>query len=86
SGFMLQADYAAQVIRENGRTVALCKFVPVCASGIMSSTWYFGLREAVFFLTIIKKLLRENSAARLPKDFQSITRVREPLMDILAHV
>jgi hypothetical protein len=86
SGFMLQADYAAQVVRENGKTMALCKFVPVCASGLMSSTWYFGLREAIYLLTIMKKILKENSAPRLPKDFQPIVRIREPMMDMLAHV
>jgi len=34
----------------------------------------------------MKKIMKENSAPRLPKDFQPIVRIREPLMDMLAHV
>jgi hypothetical protein len=86
SSFVLQCDYIAQVIRKSGKTIVLCRFVPVCTAGIMSESWYFGMREAIYLLMFIKRILVENAPSKVPATFKSIVRYRELIIDRLAFI
>jgi hypothetical protein len=84
SSFVLQTGYAAQIVRKSGRTLVVCRFVPVCAEGLLSQSWYFGLREAIYFLSVVKESLKETAPASFPKAHKDIIRYPEPIFDLLA--
>ncbi len=84
ASFVLQADYCAQVVRKHGRTIAVCRFVPVCTEGLMSASWYFGLREAVYFLTVVKEALSSTAPVENNLHHKNIIRWPEPVIDRLA--
>lgn len=83
SSFVLQCAYGGQVLRKAGKTVSLCRFVPTCAEGIMSKNWYFGLREAIYFLMVVRKVLSENAPPRVHAAYKNIIRYNEPVIDRL---
>ncbi len=84
ASFVLQAHYCAQIIRKSGRTMAVCRFVPVCSEGLMSASWYFGLREAVYFLIVVKETLASVAPAGNTSRLRDIVRWPEPVIDRLA--
>jgi len=86
SSFVLQCDYGAQITVVNKKTAVLCRFVPVCAAGIMSESWYFGLREAIYFLTVIKKILLENTLPKQARRSKKPIRYPEPALDMLSRM
>ncbi|MFA6449002.1 MAG: hypothetical protein WCX65_06035 [bacterium] len=84
TSFVLQSPYGAQIVRKGDRTVIACRVVPVCAEGLLSRSWYFGLREAVYFLTVIKQSLKENAPAKFSDANKDVIRYPEPVIDRIA--
>lgn len=86
SPVVLQTDHGAQVVRREKRTIAVCRFVPVCTEGIMSRSWYFGLREAMYFLLLIGKSLTESAAAGPSPEPADVVRRMEPAIRLLTYL
>ncbi len=83
SRFVLQCKYGCQVFRKDGKTFVTCCVVPECSTGLMSVSWYLGLREAYICAREIAKSLKGNAPAMKTKDNKNIIRYHEPLEDRL---